>query len=57
MFVGGTSLVADTGLPLMARLSSLAFSAALVAGLFTAIAWLNARAVKQIDAQIAELEQ
>jgi hypothetical protein len=28
-----------------------------VAGLFTAIAWLNARAVKQIDAQIAELEQ
>ena len=41
----------------MARLSSLAFSAALVAGLFTVVAWLNARAVKQIDAQIAELEQ
>ena len=57
VFVGGTTLVADTGLPLMARLTSFAFSAALVAGLFTAIAWLNARAVKQIDAQIAELEQ
>ncbi|WP_430403309.1 hypothetical protein [Hyphomonas sp.] len=57
VFVGGTSLVADTGLPLMARLTSFAFSAAMVAGLFTAIAWLNARAVKEIDAQIAELEQ
>jgi hypothetical protein len=57
VFMGATTLFGDTGSPMLARLISFAFSAGLMAAMFIAIAWLNARGVKQIDAQIAELDR
>ena len=57
VFVGGVSFAPDTGLPLIARLIQFGTSALFVGGLFAAIAWLNARAAKQLDAEIAALDE
>jgi hypothetical protein len=56
VFVGGVSFVADTGMPLMARFFQFGSSAVIICGLFAGVAWLNARAVKQLDTEIAALD-
>ena len=56
VFVGGVSFSPDTGLPLLARIAQFGFSLAIVGAIFAGIAWLNARAVKQLDAEIAALD-
>ena len=57
VFVGGVSFAPETGLPLIARLSQFGVSVALVGTVFAGIAWLNARAVKKLDAEIAALDR
>ncbi len=57
VFVTGVTLVADTGLPLMARLTTFAITAGLVSAVFGAVWWLNQRAVKALDKEIAALDR
>lgn len=56
IFMGGVSFAPDTGLPLLARLSQFGISLAIVSAVFAGVAWLNVRAVKQLDAEIAALD-
>lgn len=56
LFVGGVSFTPDSGLPLMARFFQFGIATAIVAAVFAGVAWLNARAVKQLDARIAALD-
>lgn len=56
VFVGGVSFSPDTGLPLLARLAQFGFAVGIVGAVFAGVAWLNARAVKQLDARIAALD-
>ncbi len=57
VFLGAVTLVADTGLPLEARLRTFVFGVGLMAAVFAAIGWLNARSVKALDAEIAEIDR
>lgn len=57
VFVGGVSFAPETGLPLVARLVQFATATGFVAILFTGICWLNIRAAKQLDAEIAALDE
>jgi len=57
VFVGGVSFAPDTGLPLAARLIQFGTTLGLMAALFAGIAWLNAQAVKKLDAEIAALDK
>jgi hypothetical protein len=56
VFVGGVTLASSTGLPLADRLATFAASLGLMAAVFTAIWWLNQRAVRALDAEIKALE-
>jgi hypothetical protein len=56
IFIGGVSFAPDTGLPLLARLSQFGISLAIVSAVFAGVAWLNVRAVKQLDAEIAAID-
>ena len=56
IFMGGVSFAPDTGLPLLDRLSQFGISLAIVSAVFAGVAWLNVRAVKQLDAEIAALD-
>lgn len=56
VFVGGVSFSPDTGLPLLARLIQFGTAVVIVGAVFAGVAWLNARAVKQLDARITALD-
>ena len=55
--VAGVTFSPDTGLPFLAGLTIFAISMAIMGGVFTGVVWLNNRAVKQLDAEIAELDR
>lgn len=57
VFLAGVSFTEANPAPLAARLGVFVAALALMAGAFAVIAWLNARAAKQLDAQIAALDQ
>ena len=57
LFVGGVSFASDSGLPLLARFIQFGTSLAIIGAVFAGVAWLNARAVKQLDARIAALDE
>ncbi|MAN44727.1 MAG: hypothetical protein GYB49_14280 [Alphaproteobacteria bacterium] len=57
LFVGGVSFAPDTGLPFFVALPGFLFSLAIMGGLAFGIIWLNNRAVRQLDAEIAELDK
>ena len=57
VFVLGVSLSPDNPAPLAVKLGVLAFATGIQAAIFGAIWWLNARAVKALDAEIAALEE
>lgn len=57
VFVAGVTFSPDTGLPFLAGLTIFAISMAIMGGVFTGVVWLNNRAVKQLDAEIAELDR
>lgn len=52
VFLGGVSFTPENPAPLAAKLAVFAMGAAIVGGLFAAIAWLNGRAVRALDAEI-----
>lgn len=56
LFIGAVAFSPSSGLPLPARLVFFAFAAALVAAVFGFVAWLNAQAVKALDAEISALD-
>lgn len=56
LFIGGVSFSQDSGLPLLARFIQFGVSLPIVGAVFAGVAWLNARAVKQLDAEIAALD-
>lgn len=56
VFVLGVSLSPDNPAPLAVKLGVLAFAVLIEAAVFGAVWWLNAQAVKALDAEIAELE-
>ena len=56
LFVGGVSFASDTGMPLLARAIQFGVSVSIVSIVFVGVAWLNRRAVKQLDAEIAALD-
>ena len=47
----------DTGMPFLAGLTTFVISMAIMGGVFAGVIWLNDRAVKQLDAEIAELNR
>jgi hypothetical protein len=57
LFVAGVNFAPEVGLPIWTALTSLAVALSVVAGVFAAILWLNQRAVKQLDAEITELDR
>jgi hypothetical protein len=57
VFLAGVSFTAANPAPLPARLGVFLAALAIVAGVFAAIAWLNALAVKRLDAEIAALDR
>lgn len=56
VFVGAVAFTPELDMPLLARLTLFAGSAAPIAAIFGLIAWLNARAVKALDKEIAALD-
>ena len=56
VFIGAVAFTPELDAPLIARLTSFGSTAAPIAGVFGLIAWLNARAVKALDAEIAALD-
>lgn len=56
VFILGTSLSADTNLPMAARLVSAATSLGMGAAIFGTVWWLNQRVVKRLDREIAEID-
>jgi hypothetical protein len=56
VFLAGVSFTETNPAPLAARLAVFLAGAGLMAAVFAVIAWLNAQAVKKIDAQIAALD-
>jgi hypothetical protein len=57
VFLAGVSFTAANPAPLPARLGVFLAALAIMAGVFAAIAWLNALAVKRLDAEIAALDR
>ena len=57
VFVGGVAFMPELTMPLTERLSLFAASAVPIAAIFALIAWLNARAVKTLDAEIKALDR
>ena len=57
LFVSGVSFAPDTGLPFLLALPGFLFSLVIMGGIAFGIIWLNNRAVRQIDAEIAELDK
>jgi len=57
VFLAGVSFTPDNPAPLAARLIVFLAGAGLMAAVFAVIAWINAQAVKKLDAQIAALDQ
>ena len=57
LFVAGGDFSPDTGLPFLAGLATFAISMAIMGSVFAGVIWLNNRAVKQLDAEIAELDR
>lgn len=57
VFLSAVSFAPDNPAPLLAKLTLFLFSLGIVGGLFAGIAWLNGRAVKALDAEIAALEE
>ena len=57
VFLSAVSFAPDNPAPLAAKLIVFCFSLGIVGALFAGIAWLNGRAVKALDAEIAALEE
>ncbi|PKP81199.1 MAG: hypothetical protein CVT79_11075 [Alphaproteobacteria bacterium HGW-Alphaproteobacteria-18] len=57
VFLSAVSFTPDNPTPLAAKLTVFLFSLGIVGALFAGIAWLNGRAVKALDAEIAALEE
>lgn len=57
VFLSAVSFAPDNPAPLVAKLTVFLFSLGIVGALFAGIAWLNGRAVKALDAEIAALEE
>jgi hypothetical protein len=57
VFIGAVSFTPELDAPVIARLTLFGSTAAPIAGVFGVIAWLNARAVKALDAEIAALDR
>jgi hypothetical protein len=57
VFLAGVAFTEANPSPLLARLVVFAVGAGLMAAVFAVIAWINALAVKKLDAQIAALDQ
>ncbi len=57
LFNVGTVFTPENPMPLLAKLASLAFSLGIIAAVFAGIAWLNARAVRKLDKEIAGIDQ
>lgn len=57
VFLSAVSFASDNPAPLAAKLTVFLFSLGIVGALFAGIAWLNGRAVKALDAEIAALEE
>jgi|CXWL01.1.fsa_nt_gi hypothetical protein len=56
VFLAGVSFTEANPAPFPARLAVFLAALGIMAAVFTAIAWLNARAVKRLDAEIAALD-
>ena len=56
VFIGAVAFTPELDAPLIARLTLFATTAAPIAAVFGLVAWLNARAVKALDAEIAALD-
>lgn len=56
VFLGGVSFAPDNPSPLAVKLVIFLFAAMLVAAVFYGVWWLNGRAVKALDGEIAALE-
>lgn len=57
VFLGGVSFTDANPAPLLAKLAVFVAGAAIMGGAFAAVAWLNALAVKRLDAEIAALDR
>lgn len=57
VFLAGVAFVPELEAPLIARIAVFALGAALVIVLFGFVAWINALAVKKLDAEIAALDR
>ena len=57
LFVAGVTFSPDTGMPFLAGLTTFVISMAIMGGVFAGVIWLNDRAVKQLDAESAELNR
>lgn len=56
VFIGGVTFTPELDLPLIARLALFAATLVPIAAIFGLVAWLNAQAVKTLDAEIAALD-
>jgi hypothetical protein len=56
VFVAGVAFAPELGAPFWAGAATFAAGAGFVAALFAAVSWLNARAVRRLDAEIAALD-
>jgi hypothetical protein len=56
VFIGAVAFKPELDAPLIARLTLFAATAAPIAAVFGLVAWLNARAVKALDAEIKALD-
>jgi hypothetical protein len=57
VFLGGVAFASDLSAPLVAKLMIFALGVGLAGAVFAAIAWINAQAVKRLDAEIAALDR
>lgn len=57
VFLAGVAFMPELEAPLIARIVVFALGAALVALMFGFVAWINALAVKKLDAEIAALDR
>lgn len=57
VFLGGVSFAPELDTPLAAKASVFVLGVAFIGAMFAAVAWLNARAVKHLDAEIAKLDR
>lgn len=57
VFLAGVAFGEQLAAPLAAKIAVFGLSVAIVGALFAGVAWLNARAVEHLDAEIAKLDQ